>query len=396
MKEIESDLFFLGVNDRSSDLFEGQWPLPEGISYNSYLLRGDENVLIDTVDRGFTERWLRKLEDIISPEDLDYLVVNHLEPDHGGSIPVLRRINPELEIIGNDKTAEMLAKFYDITTGIRTVEKGETLQLGDHELSFIPVPFVHWPESMVTYDKNRKVLFSSDIFGTFGTVEGGIHHGQTAIDHSKNEMLRYFSNIVGAFTTPASQALEQLDDLEIELIAPAHGPLWKENKERAIELYKQWSAMEGEPGITIIYGTMYGNTEKMMEEVAAGVREAGVDNLEVIDSARKHPSFALSEAWRRQGLIIGAPTYGNGLFPPTYNLVHLLEKKKLQNRTAGLFGSHGWSGGGVKVLEKTAEKLDWSLPADSVKFNGKPGRDELRTGRKMGQNIAETVLNAKN
>ncbi len=388
VEEIQSKLFYLGINDRQSDFFEGQWPLPHGISYNSYLLSGEKNILIDGVARSATEEWLQKIEQIIPIQELDYLVVNHLEPDHSGSIPVLRRINPEIQLIGTDKTAEMLKKFYSINSGVKLVKSGQTLQIGDHKLSFYPVPFVHWPESMVTYCPERKLLFSNDIFGSYGSLEGGLFNRETALRHRDSELLRYFSNIIGSLTTPALKALEKLSKLEIKTVAPSHGPLWKEDTEQLFKLYKEWCTMQGRPGITLIYGTMYGYTEQLMEQVARGIASAGLKDFTVIDIARTHPSFALAEAWRRRGLIIGSPTYGNGLFPPAQNLLEMLLNKGLENPVAAFFGCHGWSGGAINKLCKAADKLDWEQPVTPVKFSGEPSSDELKKAFSMGQTVA--------
>ncbi len=391
MEKIKTDLFYVGVNDRTTDLFEGQWPLPEGISYNSYLLLDDENVLVDSVSSKFSEEWLQQIESIVDPGEIDYLVVNHLEPDHSGSIPVLRRINPELTLIGTEKTAQMLEKFYGITSGIDTFEAGEQLNTGSNKFVFTPVPFVHWPESMVTYEANRQVLFSNDVFGTFGVLEGGLFHDETALDHTESEMLRYYSNVVGAYTTPANQALDKLEDIEIELIAPGHGPLWQEELEVPVNLYRRWSKMKGEPGVTVIFGTMYDHTKQMMEAVISGIQATGMENFKIIDAARTHPSFILAETWRRSGVLIGSPTYGTSILPPVNRVVHLLREKTLINRIAGFFGSHGWSGGAIKELEECADKLNWAQPADPVKFSGRPEKDELATGRELGKTVARAV-----
>ncbi len=392
MQKLTSDLYWIGMNDRTTDLFEGIWPLPQGVSYNSYLIDDDELVLIDGAKTDFEEELIENIEEIADPTEIDYILVNHMEPDHSGSLPTIRRLAPQAEIICTEKATGFLESFYGITENIETIEHGDELDIGKRTLKFFETPFVHWPETMMTYETSGKILFSGDAFGGFGALEGGIFDDQLELDFYKDEVLRYFSNIVGMYSSSVQAALEKLQNVNVEMVAPTHGPVWREEPETIIELYDKWSSMEGEEGITLIYGSMYGNTAEMMESIAEGVRKCNCTNIRILDASRTHPSFLLMEAWRRQGLIIGAPTYDARIFPPVDNFLKLVQSKKLRDRVAGIFGSYGWSGGAVDRLESTISDLDWELVKPIAEFRGKPTEDELDKGRKLGEAVTEQVV----
>ena len=388
---ITDDIYWVGVNDRKNDVFESYWPIPDGISYNSYLIQDENTALIDGVKGGFSEDFLKKVESLVSLEDIDYLVTNHMEPDHTGVFPELRRINPELTFLGTEKTKELMESFYGISEGVKVVETGDTLDLGLNTLEFFETPFVHWPETMMTYQKEEEILFSGDGFGTFGALSGGIFDDKFVKEQYFEEAIRYLSNIVGAYSATLQAALSKLDDLNIEIIAPTHGPIWREAPEEIVKLYDKYSSGEGDPGVTMVYGSMYGFTEKVAEQVARGAKSGGLKDLQVLDASRTHPSYLLSAAWKRRGLIIGSPTYESRAFPPISNFLEVVEKKKLKERIAGIFGSYGWGGGSVREIEGTVETLDWNLAASPVEFNGQPSRDQLESGFELGRKVAEEV-----
>ncbi|MFB6214284.1 MAG: FprA family A-type flavoprotein, partial [Candidatus Bipolaricaulia bacterium] len=272
-----------------NDLFESYWPIPNGISYNSYLIKDEKSALIDGVKGGFTEDFLRKVESSGRVEDLDYVIVNHMEPDHTGVFPGLRRINPDLTFVGTEKTSELLESFYGITRGVKVVETDDTLDLGSSTLEFVETPFVHWPETMMTYLPEEEILFSGDGFGTYGALDGGPFDDRLDVEKYFDEAIRYLSNIVGAYSAPLQGALAKLKGLDIEIIAPTHGPIWRENPGEIVELYDKYSSGGADPGITIVHGSMYGFTEKVTERVARGVRSTGLEDLKVLDASRYHP-----------------------------------------------------------------------------------------------------------
>lgn len=390
-REITDQIKLVGVNDRRTDLFEGYWPLVNGISYNAYLISDEKTALIDGVKDKYSEELIGQLPGDNSRLNLDYIVINHMEPDHTGSLPSVRRLTPEATIVGTDKAKSMLKDFYGITEDVLTVETGDTLDLGAHTLQFVETPFVHWPETMMTYEKQQKILFSGDGFGSFGTLDGGIFDDELDTEYYTDEIVRYFSNIIGAYSATTRAALNKLSSYEIETVAPAHGPLWRSKPDKIVDFYDKLSNLRSDPGVTILYGSMYGYTERVMESVAAGARSATNGEVKVIDASRTHPSFSLAEAWKRKGLIIGSPTYEAKIFPPVDQFVDIAGKKKLKNKVAGIFGSFGWSGGAARELSEVAEKLKWELVKPPLEFTGRASPEKLQEGYELGKSVAEAA-----
>jgi flavorubredoxin len=391
--KLNDRIHWVGVNDRKNDLFENYWPIPDGMSYNSYLIQDEEKVLIDGVKEGFTEEYLNKLSGLTSIGEIDYLVINHMEPDHSGAFPALRRQNPDLTFIGTSKAAELLENFYGITEGVKTIDEVESLEIGTSTLEFIKTPFIHWPETMMTYLQEDGILFSGDGFGAYGTLDGGVFDDQINLEKSEEEALRYLSNIVGAYSTTLQAAIGKLKSYELDLIAPAHGPIWRDQPEEILDLYDRYSSGEAKPGLTIIYGSMYGFTEKLTERVARGAASTGLEELEIMDASSKHQSYLLLEAWKRQGLIIGSPTYESRAFPPVSNFLKLAEKKKLKGKVTGAYGSFGWGGGSAREIEETGDTLNWDFVTSSLEFGGNPSKEELEEGFELGKQVAKAVGN---
>jgi flavorubredoxin len=387
--EIRPGIFWVGVNDRTTDLFEGLWPLPHGVSYNAYLVVGKKVALIDAVKSHYAEELLSNIAQIVDPARIDYLVVNHMEPDHSGALPLLRRVAPAAEIVATPAALPMLERFYGLREGVRAVGDGEKLDLGGKILSFHHIPFVHWPETMATYEATEKVLFSCDAFGGFRTLDGAIFADEADFRLYEDEVLRYFSNIVGMQSQAVLRAIEKLGNLSISVIAPAHGLIWRKDAQRIVELYAKWARMEGEPGVVVVFGSMYGETRKAAEAVAQGAHEVGLP-VWVLDASRTHPSFIVRDAWRFQGLLFGGPTYDTGIFPPLEQVLRLLERKRLKNRVVGVFGSHGWRGGAVGKLAEKLRELGWEL-VGTVEFPGAPTPSDLERLRELGRKVAEAV-----
>jgi len=390
-QELTDKIKWVGVNDRRTDLFEGYWPLITGISYNAYLINDEKTVLIDGVKDKYAEDLIDQLPKNNSRLSLDYIVINHMEPDHTGSLPFVTRLAPEVTLVGTDKTKSMLQDFYGINKDVLTVETGDSIDLGTHTLKFVETPFVHWPETMMTYEKKEKILFSGDGFGSFGTLDGGIFDDELDTDNYIDETIRYFSNIVGAYSATTRAALAKLSNYQVETVAPAHGPVWRSQPEEIIELYDKLSNLRSDPGVTILYGSMYGYTERVMESVAAGARKVTNGEVKVIDASRTHPSFSLAEAWKRKGMIIGSPTYEARTFPPVDQFVDIAGKKKLKNKVAGIFGSFGWSGGAARELSEVTEKLNWELIKPPLEFNGRAAPEKLQEAYELGKSVAEAA-----
>ena len=391
---INDSITWVGTNDRETDLFEGLWPLPRGVSYNSYLVKDEKVALMDTVKHTAFDRYIENIRRCIGRDGkVDYLIINHMEPDHSGSVKMLLDFFPDLKIIANKKTLSFLKHFYGITENITTMEDGDELSLGKRRLKFFLTPMVHWPETMMTYDLNDKVLFSGDAFGGFGALEGGIFDDEVDIDYFENEILRYFSNIVGKYCVPVQNAIKKLAGLEIRTICSTHGPIWRKNPGWIIERYDRWSKHEGEEGVVIVYGSMYGNTEKMMEAVAKGLADEDVSRVRIHNVSRMHVSYLIRDAWRFRGLILGSPTYDTRLYPPMDQFIRFLAHKQLRNRVLGLFGTFGWSGGGVSTLTEFAKegKGAWDLVEPIIEAQCAPTEEDMDRCEALGQNIVKRL-----
>jgi len=391
--EIRPGIFWIGVNDSTTDLFEGLWPIQkEGVSYNSYLLNDSKRAVIDLSKEFLSEEFLQQIKKIIPLETLDYIVMNHVEPDHSGALTALRQVAPKAEIIGTKNTQKLLAAFYHINDGVRVVNEQDSLPLGKHILRFIPTPFVHWPESMMTYEPNEKILFSNDAFGAYGLLPGTIYEDECDPLLEEQEAIRYYSNIVAHYHKSVGKALLKMENLPLEIIAPSHGPIWRKDPQRIVERYRDWvsnASGRAEPGITILYGSMYQNTELMMKAIAKGITHEGV-RLKVFDAGRIHASYILPYLLTWQGVVVGGPTYEGELFPPIENILRMAEKKKIQKRKTAFFGSFGWSGGAKEDFIRLAEKLEWEM-AGTLEFNGSPSPEDLKQGEIFGAEFARAM-----
>ena len=359
MKEIANQIYYVGVNDRQKTLFENMWPLPYGVSYNAYLIVDEQTVLIDTVDVCYSDLFLKKVAEALQGRTLDYLIVNHMEPDHAGSIRLLRQQYPDVKIVGNTKTFGMLAGFHGITDGLYEVKEGDTLNTGAHQLSFYMAPMVHWPEVMVTYDATDKILFSADAFGTYGTLDGAVVDKDMDCSHYWDEMVRYYANIVGKYGNPVQRALQKLSALEIKTICSTHGPVWQEHVAKAVGIYDRLSRYEAEDGVVILYGSMYGHTEQMAEVIAAALADNGVKRIVMHNVSKTPASYILADVFRYKGIIVGSPTYSNQLFPEVEAVLSKIELREVKNRLFGYFGSFSWAGAAVKRLAAFGEKMKW-------------------------------------
>jgi len=395
--EIKPDVYWVGVNDRTTDLFESMWPITgEGVAYNAYLLRDEKKAIIDTVKSFKAHEFLQHVEELAGISQIDYVIINHMEPDHSGTLQVLKRIAPQVTFVGTQKTKEELEAFYGIRENVKVVQDGETLSLGRRTLRFISTPMVHWPETMMTYETTHGVLFSGDGFGGFGAHRGGIFDDECAdIDHYVKETLRYFTNIVAKVSPMVLKAIEKLADTPITIVAPSHGIVWRRDPSRIVDLYRRWAGYANgktENAITLIYGSMYGNTEVMVNAVAEGIARACVP-LEIFDAARTHATYIIPSLWTRLGVVIGAPTYEAGLFPPVAHILDTAMRKGIRNKKVLRFGSYGWAGGAQREFEKIIEAARWEL-VDSLEFMGQPTKDDLKKGEELGEMFAQIIQRA--
>ena len=367
MKQITEKIYYVGVNDRNKTLFEGLWPLPNGVSYNAYLVVDEKVALIDTVEVDFFMPFMENIREVLGDRPIDYVVVNHMEPDHSGSLALLRQFYPNIEVIGNKKTFDMMAGFYHITEGLKEVKNGDSIALGNLSLNFVLTPMVHWPETMVTLCGTT--LFSGDAFGCFGALNGAWIDEQMNCEVFWQEMTRYYSNIVGKYGTPVQMALKKLAGVQVDYICATHGPVWHEYVQKVIALYDRLSKYEAEPGLVICYGTMYGNTERAAEVIARAAADAGVKNIVMYNVSKTHHSYIIRDVFRYKGLIVGAPTYNTGLYHEMNVLLDELSQKDIKGRYFGWFGSYGWASKAVAEIKKwNEEKLHYEQVGEPVEI----------------------------
>ncbi|MHA1675905.1 MAG: FprA family A-type flavoprotein, partial [Candidatus Njordarchaeales archaeon] len=346
--EISPNIFYVGVDDRKTQFFEGIWYIPDGISYNAYLIKDQKTALIEGGTRiDFARSFFNNISSVTDPSNIDYVIINHMEPDHTGTVPLLHKFAPNAKFVTTNLGKTMLANFYGITEADRiiVVKENDEINLGKMKLRFHMIPGVHWPETMVTYEETQKILFSGDAFGSYGALNGLLFDDEANLDFYLAETRRYFANIVGLFTRPVQNALKKLGNLEIKMIAPSHGLIWRNNPRKIIEIYDKLSRYENENKVLLLYGTMYGFTEELANYIARKLISNGVEVI-VRNATFVHPSYVLGDGWDSKVIIFGLPTYDGGAFPPVYYNAYLFAKKQLKNKYFGIFGSSGWSGKG--------------------------------------------------
>lgn len=389
--KIADEIFYVGVNDRQKDKFESMLPLPYGVSYNSYLIVDEKVALIDTVEISLGDIYIDKIQSQLNGRSIDYLIINHMEPDHSGAISLIRKYYPDVTLVGNKKTLEMVNGYYGITDNTLEIKDTEALSLGRHNLRFYLTPMVHWPETMMTFDETEKVLFSGDAFGCFGTLDGGVLDSEINLDKYWDEMYRYYANIVGKYGAPVQKALQKLTPVEINIICSTHGPIWKEYASKTVDIYDQLSRYEGKEGVVIVYGSMYGNTERMAEAVAQGLVFNGIKDVVMHNVSKSEPSIILRDIFKYRGLVIGSPTYCNDLHPEIHSLLTKIELRQVKNRDYGFFGSYSWAGISNKKLAEFGEKMKWRVIDDSVEEKMGLKKDKYDECIELGKNLADLL-----
>ena len=394
IKNICEEIYYVGVNDRTTHRFEALWPIPDGVSYNSYIVKGAEKTaLIDGVELSACDRLRENISETIGAAAPDYLIINHMEPDHSGSVRVLRQMFPEMTIVGNAKTLEMVRGFYGIEDNVMKIADGDTLDLGGLTLKFILTPMVHWPETMMTWVAERAVLFTGDAFGCFGALNGAVIDRDMDTAPYYLEMYRYYSNIVGKYGMFVQKAFAKISALKVSFICPTHGPVWHDEIDRVGSVYDRLSRYEGEVGVTVVYGSMYGNTAEMAEAIAARLAERGIRNIRVHDASVSHLSYILSDIFRFKGLIVGAPTYSNTLFPPVEAVMNAIKTRDLKNRVTGVFGSFCWAPQAVKRISQYFGECNlYNDEIVSVEAKQAPGADDLARCRQLADAVADRLL----
>lgn len=360
-RSITNDLYWLGASDRRLALFENAYPIPRGISYNAYLLLDEKTVLLDTVDLSVGELFFENLDHLLQDRKLDYVVVNHVEPDHCATLGALLRRHPETQVVGNAKTLTMIGQFFSssMAENALVVKEGDVLSTGRHELTFVMAPMVHWPETMATYDKTDKVLFSADAFGTFGAMSGNLFADEMNFEKDwLDDARRYYTNIVGKYGPQVQNLLKKAAGLDIQYLCPLHGPIWRKDAAWFIEKYQRWSTYTPEErGVVIAYGSIYGHTENAAAILANRLSEKGVRNIAMYDVSNTHPSVLVSEAFRCSHLVVASATYNNGIFTPMETMLMDLKAHNLQNRTVAVIENGSWAPQAGKLIRSCFEGM---------------------------------------
>ena len=350
--QIINSVYYVGADDKTIDLFESQYLVPNGVSYNSYVIRDEKTAVLDTVDPRAGEQWLANLEEVLEGESPDYLIVSHLEPDHAGNIGKLAEKYPKMKLVGNAKTFAMLPQFFemDLTDRCVTVKEGDTLSLGAHTLTFVMAPMVHWPEVMVAYESKEKILFSADGFGKFGALD--------AEEAWVDEARRYYINIVGKYGAQVQALLKKAAGLDIAMICPLHGPVLRENLGYYLEKYQTWSSYEPEEtGIVIAYASIHGNTAKAAKELAEMLKEKTEAPVKVYDLARADMPTVVAEAFRYDRLVLAAASYDGGVFPCMEDFLHHLRAKTYRGRKVALLENGTWAPSAARTMRSILDEM---------------------------------------
>ena len=388
---IKGNVHYVGVNDRNKHRFEAMWPLPYGVSYNSYLIDDEMVALVDTVDICYFEVYLRKIKQVIGERPINYLIINHMEPDHSGSIRLIKQHYPEIIIVGNKQTFGMIEGFYGVTGEQYLVKEGDFLALGHHKLRFYMTPMVHWPETMMTFDETDGVLFSGDGFGCFGTVDGGFLDTRINVDKYWGEMVRYYSNIVGKYGSPVQKALQKLGGLPISAICSTHGPVWTENIAKVIGIYDRLSRYEAEEGVVIAYGSMYGNTEEVAEVIAEELSKQGIRNIVMHNVSHTSHSFIIADVFKYKGLIVGCPTYNTQMYPEMEALLSKLASREIKGRYLGYFGSFTWASAAVKKIAEFNDKLKFEPVGNPVEMKHSMKAETNTQAKELAKAMADRL-----
>ena len=395
-RKVTNDLYWVGGSDRRLELFENLFPIPRGVSYNSYLLLDEKTVLFDTVDNSIGRQFLDNITALLNGRALDYLVVNHMEPDHCSMIADLMLRYPDMQIIGNAKTFPMNRQFYALDLDSKTiaVKEGDTFSSGTHTFRFLMAPMVHWPEVMLTYDETDKVLFSADAFGTFGALNGAIFNDEIDFDRDwLDDARRYYTNIVGKYGMQVQNVLKKASALDIRFICPLHGPIWRNNLAYLLEKYDIWSSYRPEvKGVMIAYASMYGNTENLANVLACKLADAGITNLTVHDVSRSDVSELIADSFKYSHIVLASPTYNGGVYPAMSNLLEDMNALGIKNRTVAVLGNGTWAPTSAKLMEaRLAEMKGMTLLTENFAVKSALQDDQLEDLDELCAKITETL-----
>lgn len=396
VKQVTEDTFWIGANERKNALFENIFPLPKGVSFNSYLIKDEKTALLDTVDASVTRQFFENLDKALDGRTLDYLIIDHMEPDHCAAIVELASKYPELKIVGNAKTFTLLGQFFsdDYSERAVLVKEGESLTMGKHTLSFYMAPMVHWPEAMVTFDETTKTLFSADAFGSFGALNGSIFADEYDFERVwLGEARRYYTNIVGKYGSPVQGLLKKAAKLEIANICPLHGPLYRKNLEYIINKYNTWSTYTAEEkGVVIIYASMYGSTASAAEALASKLSDKGAKNITVYDVSCADTSTLISEIFRVSHIVFACPTYNAEIYPLIANVLADMKMLAVQNKTVAIIENGSWAPvAGRKIVEKLGEMKNMTVIDKTITIKSSMSSDRGADIDALADSITATM-----
>lgn len=396
-RQLLEGVYYVGVNDRRITMFENTHPVTRGMAYNSFLLVDEKTVLLDTVDRTGGQHFLENVLAVLGQRKLDYLVINHMEPDHCALIPDIIRKYPDVTLVGNKTTFRLLQQFYNLNLDGRILEvsEGYTLQIGQKTLKFFMAPMVHWPEVMVTYEVSQGLLFSADAFGTFGALEGNLFADQLDFEGTwLEEARRYYANIIGKYGSQTLSLLDKISTLKVNYLLPLHGPLWRENIVWYLEKYRTWASYSyEEKGVVIAFGSIYGNTEEAVDILGSFLSELGVKNIRINDVSSLDPSYIINNIYRYSHLVIASSTYNFRLFPRMETLVNDIVASNIQNRTIAIIENGSWAPNADSIIRSHFAKLKNNRIVNAEKFTIKSSlkNEQLQALRLLAKAIADTI-----
>lgn len=397
VKQITEDLYWIGANDRRISLFEGVYDVPSGVSYNSYLLMDEKTVLLDTVDKTVSHQFFENIEYALNGKNLDYLVINHMEPDHCAEIANVITKYPDIKIVCNAKTQTMISQFFDFEIkegNYIIVKEGDTLQTGKHTLSFVMAPMVHWPEVMVTYDIKDKILFSADAFGSFGAIDGNIFADEVDFEiRYMDEARRYYTNIVGKYGPQVQMLLKKASELEINMICPLHGYIWRKDLDKFINKYQKWSTYEPEiKSVLIPYTSVYGNTQNAAEILAGELAKLGVKDIKMYDASVTHPSYIVSDAFKYSHIVFATTTYNMGIFVNMEILLNDLTAHNLQNRKVAIIENGSWAATAAsQVTEIISKWKNTEIIGNKVSLKSSTKQAQREELEQLAKEIVKTM-----
>lgn len=391
VRKITEDLYWVGGNDRRLALFENVHPIPRGVSYNSYLLLDEKTVLFDTVDWSICRQFLENIKEVLKNRTLDYMIINHMEPDHAACIEEIVIRYPNVKIICTEKASMFMRQFgFGIDGKIQEVKEGDTMSFGKHNVAFVAAPMVHWPEAMVTYDATDGILFSADAFGSFGALDGKLFNDEVNFDRDWiDDARRYYTNIVGKYGPHVQALLKKAGSIDIKLICPLHGPVWRNDFGYLLDKYDKWSRYEPEEkGVMIVYGTMYGNTEAAANDLATRLVEKGMNNVVMYDVSKTHVSYLISETFKYSHVVLASVTYNLKIYPPMLNYIMDMKALNLQKRTFAVIENGSWAPQSGKLMRELLDGMkDMNILDGEISINSSMKENDLDLMDSMADSI---------